>query len=248
MNYNRIKLFTLLTLLGFSTYSQEGNSISSFQKVMVGPHVELTLISGAKNSVEIDPGDFPADKVNVQVQGNQLQIYLDNAKMLSPQVRVRSDNMKYKEDIYKGVTVRAYVTYTELNALQVRGEDDVRIEGTIDSERFKLRLYGESNVLINTLESERVKIKAFGDHEIVITSGDVEKLVFRSFGDNVLETEDVNNEIVKTSIFGEARISSNVSDKLKVSCLGEGKIKYTGRPVVNRGLILGETDIIKASY
>jgi hypothetical protein len=78
-----------------------------------------------------------------------LRIYLDDAKEFTKNETVYEDGHETKRPIYKGTVVVATVTYKTLDELSVRGEETMWCKSLLKGDEFKLKLYGESNVLID---------------------------------------------------------------------------------------------------
>jgi hypothetical protein len=201
------------------------------------------LQNGDDPSVEIEPSGLSEEKIKVYTKRDRLYIHLESAKLTSPMRKVKSKNMTTKEPLYKNQKITAYVTYTTLKTVEMRGEEQLISRDKLENSRFKLKLYGENKVQFDEIDIDRFKLKAYGENDIRIYAGKVNEMLFRSYGENELQVSGMENETLKTTIYGTGEIDANVTRRLKINCLGEGRISYSGSPVVNRGLILGETTI-----
>src|SRR5687768_2576854 len=110
--------------------------LKSFNKIIVSPKVNLILEQGDQESIRLTYSNVDADKINIRVQGNTLRVYLDDAKVTEKTYRVSSHE---KRGIYHDVSVTAYVTYKELEHLEIRGNQELTCNGPLTAERFTLR-------------------------------------------------------------------------------------------------------------
>ena len=64
------------------TFAQNTTQVDHFNKVIVSPNIEVTFIEGDEEKVTIEKSTVSDDKINIQVHGKTLRIYLDDAKEL----------------------------------------------------------------------------------------------------------------------------------------------------------------------
>ena len=75
-------------------------TVKDFDGVIVSPHVEVIFIQAEEESVVIENIDVSMDKLNVEVKGKTLHIYLDDAKMYTKSEKVKYDDYKSRHAIY----------------------------------------------------------------------------------------------------------------------------------------------------
>lgn len=124
MMFKKIKLslHLVLVLLTFfvlqSTKAQsEIIKTESFNKVIISPHIQVVFRQGDGESVEIESLDVDRNKLNIEVNGNTLRIYLDDAKMITKSKKVDYEEWKGRKPIYQGTVVTAIVTYKNMQGL-----------------------------------------------------------------------------------------------------------------------------------
>src|ERR1700733_9443883 len=72
---------TIVTIFLFVTsFSQTATAVRHFNKVIVSPHIQVTFVEGNEESVVIEKSSVPKEKINIEVNGKTLRIYLDGAK------------------------------------------------------------------------------------------------------------------------------------------------------------------------
>lgn len=225
--------------------AQEIRQLAAFDKVIVSPHIEVVLVEGDEESVKIENAKVSEDKINIEVEGKTLRLYLDGAKTVTKSERVERANSNWKRSIYNGTMATATITYKRLKTLSVRGEEIVKCESPIAQKDLKLMIYGESKVYFNSLTTENLTVSIYGESYLEIQGGDVGRQVYRAYGESEVNTLDMENKSTKITAYGESNFRVNVSDRLKVTCYGETKINYKGEADVNKGIVIGEARIRK---
>lgn len=219
--------------------------VKSFEKIIVSPHIEVNLVEGNEESVKIENAKVSEDKINIEVEGKTLRIYLDGAKTVTKSEKVERGNGKWKKSIYKGTMMTATISYKTLKALSIRGEEIVKATSPINQDKLKLAIYGESKVYFNSLTTKELTVSIYGESYLEIESGSVDRQVYRAYGESEVNTSEMDNKSTKITAYGESNFRVNVSDRLKVTCYGETTINYKGDADVDKGIVIGEAEIRK---
>lgn len=220
-------------------------SVDHFDKIIVSPHIELNLVEGNEESVLIENAKLSDDKINVEVDGKTLRVYLDGAKMVTKSEKYDNGEWSGKHSIYNGTMATATITYKNLDVLSVRGEEVITCESAIEQDDFKLRIYGESKVYFNSVSVEKLIVSIYGESYLEIKNGDVQRQVYRAYGESEVNTLEMGNTSTKITAYGESNFRVNVSDELKVTCYGEASINYKGDATVDKGIVIGEASVRK---
>lgn len=236
-------LFSIALLLANIARSQEIVPLKSFNKIVASPRVNVILQKGEQESIRILYNDIPVNKVNVKVKGNKLKIYLDHARLVEKQVSITENGQRRKKGIYSGSSITAYITYKELKSLEIRGEEELRCDGEIKAEKFKLRAYGESEIRLQSLHVVKFKTSLYGENDLKIMSGETVRQVYRLFGENKIDTRGMKSEIASTRIYGEGKISVNASEEVRINAIGEPTINIEGTSIISKRIIVGHADI-----
>lgn len=242
---NRILLSSILFLVVFSIQNMAAQSkknvVASFEKIIISPHVEAVLKQGAETAVTINKSKISEDKLNVEVEGNTLRVYLDGAKMVT-----KSERVAYgRKPIYQGTMLTVTITYKTLKNLSVRGEEVVTSESLIDEDELKLSIYGEAKVYFNAVTLNELNVAIYGESYLEVKDGMVKRQVYRAYGESEVNTLEMNNDETKITAYGESNFRINVSDRLKVTCYGETSINYKGNATVDKGIVIGEASLRK---
>jgi HSP20 family molecular chaperone IbpA len=239
---------TLLTvaLLAFAVQLSVAQEIvrelRSFRKIIVSPKINLILEKGDQESIRLVYSSVSPDKINIRVQGNTLRVYLDDAKVTE---RLERINPSEKRSIYRDASLTAYVTYKELEHLEIRGNQELTCNGPILAERFILKAYGENEIRLASVKTDYLKASLYGENDLKIRGGKAEYQKYKLFGENKIDTQELKSYSATTNIYGESRIKLSTQDQLRVNAFGESQISYTGNASVNKGLIFGHTRISK---
>lgn len=225
--------------------AQKVTTVNTFDKVIVSPHIEVILVEGNEESVKIENAKVTEDKINIEVEGQTLRLYLDGAKTVTKQERVSNDRWKGKRSIYNGTMATATITYKKIKALSVRGEEIVKCESPLEQKSLRLTIYGESKIYFNSITTEDLTVAIYGESYLEIQGGDVGRQVYRAYGESEVNTLDMQNTTTKITAYGESNFRVNVSDRLKVTCYGETEINYKGNPEINKGIVIGEAELRK---
>ncbi len=241
--------FFLLLLFLFNIENIQAQSktitVNHFDKVIISPHIQVTFIEGDKEAVYIENISVPIKKLNVEVIGKTLRIYLDDAKMVTKSEKVDDEKWKGKRSIYKGTIATVIVTYKNLEELSLRGEETIICESLLKVERFRLKIYGGSQVYLNKVALGMLQTTIYGESFLEIKEGTIEKQKITAYGETKVNTLGVHNTTTKITAYGEGSYRINVSENLKVTAYGKATIAYMGNPNVNKGIIIGETTIQK---
>lgn len=245
----KLVLFSLVILASVCvphlSNAQKVTQVDAFDKVIVSPHIEVVLVEGNEESVKIENAKVSEDKINIEVDGKTLRLYLDGAKTVTKSERVDNDNWKGKRSIYNGTMATATITYKKMKALSIRGEEIVKCESPLEQKSLKLAIYGESKVYFNSITTEDLTVSIYGESYLEVQGGDVSRQVYRAYGESEVNTLDMENTSTKITAYGESNFRVNVSNRLKVTCYGETKINYKGDADVDKGIVIGEARIRK---
>jgi len=235
-------LFALASLwLATSVTAQDTEtSIKSFDKIIASPRVNVVLTQGTKESIRILYNSVPPEHVNVVVKHGKLKVYLDRARITEKQVRNSAGS---RHGIYEGSSITAYVTYTHLVSIEMRGEEELFCEGSIQTDKFKLKAYGETEIRLATLETKKFKTSLYGRNRLMIQDGQTDRQVYRLFGENRIDTRGLKSTKASGRIYGVGKLSLAASDQVRISAFGEPTIRISGTSLISKGIILGRADI-----
>ena len=236
--------FTLLAIqIGLS--QTKSVSVDSYNKVIVSPHVQVTFQQGDSETVTIESSTVSMDKINIEVNNKTLRIYLDGAKEVTKSEKTNESGYKRKKSIYQGTVVIATVTYKKLEELSLRGEEKFVCRSLLKGEKFRLKIYGESQVYLEKVDLGMLQTTIYGESYLELKEGSVGRQKITAYGETTVNTLGVESATAKITAYGEGSYRLNVSDNLKITAYGEATVAYKGNPHVDRGIIIGEAKIQK---
>lgn len=248
MKYTYTKIFILSIYLIHLTVpgaAQEKLSVAPFEKITVSPHIQLLLEQGDEETVSIGDHVVPLEKINIKVEGKNLHIYLDDAKMTTKQVKHTENGHTVSTPIYKGTQAVAHVHYKTLNGLSIRGEETASLLSPIVEKKFTINLYGESKLNIDSIQTNELKATLYGDNHLSIHKGAAISQVFKSYGDSKVDAPHLNNDFSKVTSYGDNTFNINSKGKIKVWAFGDAIINYSGDAEIQRLITIGEVKVNK---
>ena len=166
-------IFTALTfvfIVGVIQAQEKTYSVKSFDKLIVSPHIEVNLVEGSDESVVVDNTKVSLDKINVEVEGRTLRVYLDGAKVVTKSERVSNDKWRGNKSLYGSSYLEIAEGEISRQVFRAYGESEVNTVG-MNAEETKITAYGESNFRVKV--SDRLKVTCYGETNVSY-SGDPE--------------------------------------------------------------------------
>jgi HSP20 family molecular chaperone IbpA len=217
-----------------------------FDRVAASPLITLVLEPGDQERVRLEYSGVDPEKINYEVHGKTLRIYLDDARYAVRDHKYWRDGYEYRRPLYdRNVRVTAYVTYKRLRSIEKRGEENVTCKGPLAAKRCTVRLFGEVDAELESVTARRFKAAMFGENTLRIASGQAARQRYRSFGENTVDTRNVAGSITSTSTFGDSHFRLNASDQMRVTTFGESDVRFTGGGQLSKRLVFGEASISK---
>jgi hypothetical protein len=243
MKMIKITLASLLFAVATISYGQEEitKDLRSFNRVIASPKINVILEEGDHESIRMVYSNVSADKINIEVKGKTLRLYLDDAKVTDKLEREHWG----KNSVYRNATVTAYVTYRQLKHLEIRGAQELTCKSELKAKKFKLKAYGENEITLAGIKTEYLKTSFYGQNDLKIKGGTAEYQKYRLFGENKIDTQALKSFSTITNIYGESKIKLTTQDELRVNSFGESRVSYNGDAQVSKGLIFGRTHIDK---
>lgn len=226
-----LKLFTLLFLgsIAFSSCLEmfgegiegSGNVISStkseikgFTKVAVATGINATIKIGDKENVEIEADDNLMELVVVEVNGDELNIYM-------------------KENYHNAKKLNAYITATSLEAVKTSSAGRIVVEDNVEVETFSGNASSGGNIRLNGLSATNISFETSSAGNINVEAGTTTDLNIGVSSGGVINAFDLETQNceARASSGGNARI--NVVKSLKAEASSGGNIRFKGNPTMN---------------
>ncbi len=240
---NRFALMLLFAASIFTLKAQgEYIEVDEFNKIELGQRIRAIIQPGDKEAVRYELYGVHPDDLIIRAKGKKLEIYLENARNIEKQRKVYDNGYKQKRGWYEGDWVNVYITYDELKKVVVKGEEDIDIKGTITTDVFKVKAYGDMEVEIDEILAEKLKAKLYGECDLDIKDGAIGVQKYKLYGDNRIDTRDVAGELAKATNYGESSLRVN-TETVKFTVFGEIDVECGVGTNVRKGLVLGEYSV-----
>ena len=240
-------LKTLTLALSLFTLSAFGQAIEKelkrFTGIVASPRINLILKKGDRESIRLVYSNVSADKINIDVTGKTLRIYLDQARKVE---RMKpADEGRTRGTMYENVTITAYVTYTELDMLEIRGNQELSCKDHLESDAFTLRAYGENEIRLASLRTGLFKAKLYGENDLQIDKGRTLEQKYLLYGENKIDSKGMRSDYIITSIFGEGSLRINSAEEVRIDAFGEPHIYVDGGASINKRLVIEKANIFE---
>lgn len=238
----------IFSILGFTFVSQaqiKTFKVENFSKVTVSPHIEVTFKQASENKIVIERSTEPIEKLNVEVKKNTLNIYLDDAKIVTKRNKDDMNRPYYNNAIYSGTVIKATIYYKEIEDLSLRGKEKFIFESPLNTEKVRFNIYGESQLYIKELHLKDLKVNIYGDSFLNVENGTVMNQKIVAYGESKINALNLATESTKIVCYGSGSFQLNSSKRLKVTSYGEATITYKGDAELNKGIVIGESTIVK---
>ena len=240
------KTFSFASLLLIaSVISAQTKTTSPFNRIIVSPYIQVTLVKGDEESVTVNEIHVDNSKLHIEVTDKTLRIYLDGAKDFPKNEKDYSNGYKETHRLYKNTSVVATITYKTLEALSFRGEEDQLCKSPINGNKLLLKIYGETNVTFNEMNLEKLAATLYGESTLEIKAGSIKDQKYTCYGEGKINTLAIDGSTSRVTAFGRANFKLNVADRIKITSYGEAELYYKGNPAIEKGLNFGDMVINK---
>lgn len=240
-----IFLMTLLSINGNLNAQKLIKLNNNYDKIIVSPHIEVVFVEGKESSIKIENITVPLEKFKYEIEKETLQVYLEGAKTFTKNKKVVIRDQKRKVPLYKNRVVKLVITYKNVETFSLRGEEKITFKTPLIQKDCKLRIYGKSEVNINSIKVDKLNVSIYGDSYLNIEKGSVNKQKITAYGASKIMSSEVESKETKITVYGDGTFQINASDKIKVSSYGEATVLYKGNAQLKKGIVIGESTIKK---
>lgn len=238
-------LITFSLFLSQAAFAQDVRAVEHFEKLIVSPHIQVTLVEGTEETVTIEINKETDDKLHIEQNGKTLHIYLEDAKVTTKTQIELKNGIEFKGPIYEGTIVTATITYKTLKDISVRGDETLVCKSLLKGDNLKLKIYGESHVYLEEVDLKKFHATTYGESVLEIKSGAIQQQKYTSYGVSQVNALSIANEDTRIIAYGETELKINASKRIKITAYGEASLKYKGDAEIIKGINIGETRIRK---
>lgn len=230
-----IALTFLLTLqsscsYGFGGIKGDGNvvkqdrKLSSFSGLDVGGAFKVFLTQGDKESIVVEADENLLDIISTEVRGNTLVI-------------------KTTEDIRDSEALNIYLTFKDMNEMEISGACHLSGENKMKFENLDLDCSGASDVELK-LGASSINLDCSGASQVELF-GSAESVELDLSGAAHFDGYDLEADIYNTDISGASHAKIFVTRELSAEVSGAASLKYKGEPVIKEHDVSGAASMKK---
>lgn len=250
IKFQIIIVFAILQFVINNAYSQKfSKDLPPFTSIMVSNRINLVIQQGNNYNIKGIVENVKMEELVIKVEKGRLKVYLDKAKLSEKNKIDKSSGYKRKIGYYaNNVKVNVVVTCNMVEKLEIRGEQEVTCEKLLDTDKFRLIVYGEPYLKFDYLSTEKLIARIHGESNVDIANGNIKFQSYLLFGENKINIKNVNNEKTKITSFGENNFSLSKNNIIKVTSMGEGIFMYGPGSKIERKVILGKNKFIDSNF
>jgi hypothetical protein len=245
----KLKLIIFFASLLFVNSSLDAQSKiklqQPFEKIIVSPHIEVVFKKGKESSIIIKNISVPIEKFKYELDKGILQVYLEGAKTFTKNKKIVTRNSERKVPLYRGRVASVLITYADVNIFSLRGEEKIIFQTPLVQKECILRIYGKSEVTINTIDVDKLNVSIYGDSFLIMEKGSIKKQKITAYGASKVMASGVISNETKITAYGDGIFKFNVLEKIKVISYGEATVLYKGSAQLKKGIVIGDSTIRK---
>ncbi len=162
--------------------------------------------------------------------GLKIKTNEDNFKYIDVQSSVETLSLKITKKHFNFDELVLYVTFKDLEKLEIQGGVNLETKGYVDLKDFSLRVEGGATVEMN-IKANRVDVVGEGGVKFEL-DGISDELIARISGAGYLDAIDLKTRKSDIRIEGVGAGSVYSTELLNATISGVGKIRYKGEPKV----------------
>lgn len=209
---------------GSGVMVDKARAVAPFSKLRVEGPLDVRLVAAASEALRVRADDNIEPLIQSQVEGDTLVLSLKPGASFS----TRQD-------------LRVAVEFKQLQALQIKGSGDVRIE-VLRGERFDADLSGSGDLEIGLLEVREFNARVSGSGDVSL-AGRAEQQDFQLSGSGDVSAAALSGTRVRARLSGSGDLRLGVAQELDAELSGSGDLAYSGRPKI-KSQIHGSGELI----
>ena len=210
-------LFTAAGAQKIHDPNAEVRAAANFHGISISNAFDVYLDQSGTEAVAVSAAnEKDRDQIIVEVKDGILHIGLDK------KLRLKTGNRKFK----------AYISFKNIDQLNVSGACDVFINGTLTANALALDLSGASD-LKGKIEADKLSVELSGASDMVV-SGRARQLHVDVSGASSFKGFDLSTEICHADASGASEINITVNGELSAEASGASDIRYRGNGVIRK--------------
>lgn len=188
---------------------KENRELPAFEKIKATKGINITLIEGTQQNVEVNIQNASLSDVVTTVENKTLVL-------------------KMKTRIYKNMAVQVYVTYTKIREIDAGMGASVDAENTITADNLKISAGADTNIELDVEVKNALEV-SLGAAKATITGSAKYQDISANTGSRYMGFDLTSEEAFVKANTG-ATIQVNASEKVQASAATGAVVEYKGTP------------------
>lgn len=250
---------------GSKIVTVEKHEIGAFDQLEIEDNLEVFLVKGDKNSIEIETDDNLHVAINHQVYGTSLRlntnkeisgfkkleirvVYTDSLKLIN--VKHEAKLNAVSEMKLDNITIKAFdfsKTYMNVNSANftLMANDKSKVELNLKGEDAFVEM--SKNASIKALiSSNKLKFDMYQKSTAVI-EGDVNEMKLRLDNSSNYTGKSLTSKVLNLTTEGNTNCSVNTNGSLSISALGKSEVTIYGEPKIELKKFADDATLYKKS-
>ncbi|MCU0443788.1 MAG: DUF2807 domain-containing protein [Microscillaceae bacterium] len=190
-------------------YIAEQN-LTTYKRIRLSGVAHIFLQKGTQEAMRIEVKEQDIlNHVRAEIKGEELHIRSIRAGVMNPNIRI-------------------YLTYQDLESIQIDGKANIESQNTLELERLKLDINGFAKTYLNLAVKDLVVTVA--GYGLLNLSGKADYQSFNLSGSGKIHASQLNGDYARAEISGWGTIEVNAQKQLRAEVNGVGKVLYAGNP------------------
>lgn len=220
---NPIKLLVLTLACSLITFSLKAQSskdvpVRNFNEVSVSSGIDLYLTQSSAENIKVMAHPDLLKDVIIEKENNLLKIRYRN-------------NISWSR-MFKGQSIKVYVSYKTLQAVSASGGSDVFTQNTLKTDKLIASASGGSDIELDIITKD-LQVQTSGGSDIKLKGSGVNMQASASGGSDIHALEFIV-EYAKVTASGGSDANVNVSKALEASASGGSDVNYKGNASVKK--------------
>lgn len=199
-----------------SIISTEDRKISNFHGISSAGSYDVYVKMGSTESLRIDGDKDVVANIETVVENGILKIR----------------NSGPGKNWWNNDKIKIYITAKSLNYLTVSGSGNLKVDGTLKSDKISAKVSGSGNMDLNVLATTfNISISGSGN---VKAYGQAKKTNIEISGSGEFEGNKLKTSVCNVKVSGSGNASIYAEEELNAKISGSGDISYWGKARVNQ--------------
>ncbi|MEX6687775.1 head GIN domain-containing protein [Danxiaibacter flavus] len=202
------------TIKGNGVLKKETRQMADFNGLASGGPVNVTILYGSNNSIEVEGDENVLPHLETYVKDNKLNIRPENG------VTLKSQN-----------PIRVTVSMTKMTEISMSGSGEINGEGNFSNDaETEINMSGSGNIKLAFGKFKDLSISMSGSGNIQLKGSPTGSLSTSQSGSGNINCTDVEAENVSVKISGSGNAKVNATKSIDARISGSGDIYYKGTP------------------